>query len=293
MERDPEVNLLQKMKNNTIIRSLSGSLFLIIMTGSMFISPVVFAMVLLFATLVMIKEFLSISVGRAYRSARVFVMAAATTLFTILYLNARYGVSANFFWIIAIPLTAIYAAVLFDKDSRSNNPQDCYKCSSFLFMSLIYIALPFSLLNTILFTNSGEYNPYPLLALFILLWSSDVGAYVFGMAFGQKNGHKLFPSVSPKKSWEGFFGGLITSLIAGITIYYTKITEFSLTLILSLSVTVFLAGVLGDLAESLFKRNFDVKDSGSIMPGHGGLLDRFDGALIAFPLSMAIIKIFT
>ena len=119
-----------------------------------------------------------------------------------------------------------------------------------------------------------------------------VGAYLFGRAFGQKNGHKLFPSVSPKKSWEGYIGSLFVSAVVAFYLAKFDVLPFKMihSVILALIINVF--GTLGDLVESQLKRNFDVKDSGKIMPGHGGLLDRFDGALIAFPMAIAYIYIF-
>ena len=109
---------------------------------------------------------------------------------------------------------------------------------------------------------------------------------------GKKGDISSIPKYLQKKSWEGFFGGLFTTIIAGAVLLYTGLFALPLIHILAISLIVFLFGVLGDLAESLFKRNFGVKDSGNIMPGHGGLLDRFDGALLAFPAAIAYIKLF-
>lgn len=126
----------------------------------------------------------------------------------------------------------------------------------------------------------------------IILWSSDVGAYIFGMTFGQKHGHKLFPSISPKKSWEGYWGSLFTSLLAGYLLYRFSLlpTGIAHALVIALIINIF--GTLGDLAESQLKRHFGVKDAGKIMPGHGGLLDRFDGAILSFPVAIAYLMIF-
>ena len=125
----------------------------------------------------------------------------------------------------------------------------------------------------------------------IIIWSSDVGAYLFGMAFGQKHGHKLFPSISPKKSWEGYFGGLALSLAAGWCVGYFSMVDYPWYHCLILALLVNISSTIGDLVESQLKRNFGVKDAGSIMPGHGGLLDRFDGALLAFPVSVLYITL--
>jgi phosphatidate cytidylyltransferase len=147
---------------------------------------------------------------------------------------------------------------------------------------VIYVVVPFSLLVITGFTQSGlsNYNPTIILGFFFLLWTSDTGAYLVGISLGK---HRLFPRISPKKSWEGFFGGLVFTLIVSwvISKYFTVI---SLTdwVIIALIIGIF--GVLGDLIESLLKRSFDTKDSGNILPGHGGILDRFDSVIFSAPL---------
>ena len=121
-------------------------------------------------------------------------------------------------------------------------------------------------------------------AFFLIIWASDVGAYVVGISIGK---HKMFERVSPKKTWEGFFGGMLFALTTGFILSKTTINGNVLELWqwLVFALTVFIFGTLGDLVESLFKRSLDVKDSGSLMPGHGGLLDRFDSAIIAAPVA--------
>jgi phosphatidate cytidylyltransferase len=111
------------------------------------------------------------------------------------------------------------------------------------------------------------------------------------MLFGQKGKHKLFPSVSPKKSWEGFFGGLLTAAATGYVLFVTGMLSYGLIHILMISLLIAVFGVFGDLVESMLKRSAGVKDSGRIMPGHGGLLDRFDAALFAIPITLLYMKI--
>jgi phosphatidate cytidylyltransferase len=113
-----------------------------------------------------------------------------------------------------------------------------------------------------------------------MLWASDTGAYLFGMKLGKT---KLFERHSPKKSWEGFFGGVLTSVLVSyiISLFFTELSPFVLG---GMAVLIVSFGTLGDLVESMLKRSLDVKDSGNILPGHGGFLDRFDGLLIAAPI---------
>jgi phosphatidate cytidylyltransferase len=276
--------------SNTLIRSLSGALFVAIMAGSLLVSPVIFATVMLFVILVMVKEFLSITLIRGtYKAQSTIVSIASFTIYLLLFLYSRHQVEAKYLWIAALPLIILMVSLLYSKDARSSEK---YNRAPFLFMALIYISLPMSLTSLVLFDTQAGYTPGIMLSLLILLWSSDIGAYISGMTFGQKNGHKLFPSISPKKSWEGFFGGMASTLAAAAILKYTGVLDTSLTHALILSLVIFITGALGDLSESLLKRNFTVKDSGSIMPGHGGLLDRFDGALLAFPAAIAYIKLF-
>ncbi len=278
--------------NNTVIRSLSGALFLAIMTGSLLLSPVIFAFVMMISTLIMMREFLSISLGKLYRVGSILSIICGLLLFALFYSVYGLGANPNLFWIMVFPVSSIFISALYEKNEKGEVRKEGYINSSFLIVAVVYISLPFSLTNTILFNSSGEYTPKLLLSMFIMLWSADVGAYVFGMLFGQKRGHKLYPSISPKKSWEGFFGGMLSTLITAVILQLSGLISFPIAHTIAISLLIFIFGVFGDLAESLFKRNFGVKDSGKIMPGHGGLLDRFDGALIAFPVTIAYIKLF-
>ena len=158
------------------------------------------------------------------------------------------------------------------------------------FLGVLYIAIPISLFNFIVFksTNSNSSYSYEiLLSYFILIWANDTGAYLFGVSLGK---HKIFPRISPKKSWEGFFGGLFfTAIIAwAISLYFHNITFAHWLVIGFLSAII---GVFGDLVESMLKRSIDVKDSGKFLPGHGGVLDRFDSVFLSAPIVFAYLKI--
>ena len=146
-------------------------------------------------------------------------------------------------------------------------------------LSQVYIALPFAMLNVISFQNdfvSSEvtYNPILPLSVFIFLWMSDTGAYCIGTLIGK---HRLFERISPKKSWEGSIGGAVVALIAAAILAHFFNTLNTLEW-MGLALTIVVFGTWGDLTESLFKRQLGIKDSGNILPGHGGMLDRFDSA---------------
>jgi phosphatidate cytidylyltransferase len=127
-----------------------------------------------------------------------------------------------------------------------------------------------------------------VIGVFVILWSNDSGAYLAGRLFGKR---KLFERISPKKTWEGFFGGAIIALVASF--FYWKFTEsLSMDQWLCIAVIIATTGTLGDLVESLFKRSIAIKDSGSLIPGHGGFLDRFDGLLLSMPFILTFIKFY-
>ncbi len=146
-------------------------------------------------------------------------------------------------------------------------------------LGLLYVSLPMSLLNMVAFTETG-YDYRRIFALLFLVWSSDTGAYAAGKTFGK---HKLAPKISPGKTWEGAIGGFLLTLAMGWALGHL-LPELSLTYRLVAATVVGVFGPLGDLAESMLKRSVGVKDSGRIMPGHGGLLDRFDAFLFILPV---------
>ena len=163
---------------------------------------------------------------------------------------------------------------------------------AYTMMSQLYIALPLSLLNVLAFQSdaSGIHFVWSIpLSVFVFLWINDAGAYICGSLLGK---HKLFPRISPGKSWEGSIGGGILVIIVAVLVWYLSVqyaqNPLGLTAIewagLGLVVVVF--GTWGDLVESLFKRTLGIKDSGHILPGHGGMLDRFDSTLMAVPAAV-------
>ena len=150
------------------------------------------------------------------------------------------------------------------------------------------LAWPLSLMNQILEMGEWSTTRYILLALFVCIWANDSGAYCVGSLIGK---HKMIPRVSPGKSWEGLVGGFIFSLIAGY-IFSIFVKEYSLLQWLIIAFTISVFGTLGDLVESMIKRSVGVKDSGKFLPGHGGVLDRFDSILLATPGLWLLLQLF-
>ena len=261
----------------------------------------------------MMNEFLNISIGKKYPVQKGLAILSGVSFFMLLLVSIKFGITPAILLFSFIPVMAIFIANLYTKEFnihkrevgkdgveiRMNNG---FEFIPFAVTSILYIAVPMSLCNFIVLEGSlGQsasiatpltYSGKILLGMLILLWANDVGAYCLGTAIGQKYGSKLFPSISPKKSWVGFWGGVICTVLAALAIRNILFADISIIGTIGLAIIICIFGVWGDLAESQFKRNFGVKDSGNIMPGHGGMLDRFDGALLAFPAAVIYLYFF-
>ncbi len=270
---------------NFLIRTLTGALIVIIILTALLWNSFLYCTLFAGIIIIMMNEYLRMTLGKKHLLAQLLSILIGVGLFIISFgfFTGEMGHKALFF--IPLLFVAIFITLLFDED------KDSYKLYPYLFGAIVYIALPFSLSNLIAVDSSGIFNGTIVLALIVLLWSNDVGAYIIGMSFGQKNGHKLFPSISPKKSWEGFVGGFLFALLGGFLLG-KYLLPFGITHSMIIAGLISIFGTLGDLAESQLKRNFDVKDAGKLLPGHGGFLDRFDGALISFPVAISYIKLF-
>ena len=233
-----------------------------------------------FALVVMMKEFLNMTCGDNYRFSQILSIFAGLSLFVLVYLFKGFGLPGRLVVLVFIPVFILMINSLYVKD------KSCFDKFSNLYTAILYIAVPWSLLNFAVFAPDGTFNGTLLLAFFCIIWGTDVGAYAFGITLGQKYGKKLFPSISPKKSWSGFWGGLVASVGISVALKYIGLLPFDLVHCMAMAALLDVTGVYGDLIESQWKRHYDVKDSGNIIPGHGGLLDRFDSALIAIPVGI-------
>ena len=193
-------------------------------------------------------------------------------------------------------LFAIFPVLLFSELYRKTEKP--FDSLAHTLTGLVYVVVPFSFFPFASFGKEGLssllphpdliFSPGIVIGFFILVWANDTGAYLSGVSFGR---HKLFERISPGKTWEGFAGGLILALLAAWLMGpWLGVTGKIQWLVISVLVSV--AGTLGDLSESLLKRSLGVKDSGSVLPGHGGFLDRFDSTLTAFPLACLFIILF-
>ncbi len=257
--------------NNFVKRTLSGFIFIVLIIGSILLSQYTFAVVFVIVCGWAVREFHKMTNTNQVRVNLLLALVGGIILFTSAFLHASGIISISLFYIYAIYIILVFVSELY-----SQKPNPIHNWAYFI-LGQVYIALPFSLLNFILFIDN--YQPIILLAVFTTIWVNDTFAYLAGVSFGN---HRLFERISPKKSWEGFVGGAIAALFSGY-VFSLIIPEISLIHWLIFSEIIVIFGTFGDLIESLMKRTVHIKDSGSIIPGHGGLLDRFDSMLLAAP----------
>ena len=250
------------------------------MLAALLTNKYVFGTVMLLSLVIMMGEFLKMTCGKNYWFSQILSILAGATLFTLTYLYKGFEFPGRLVILAFIPVFILMINSLYVKDKSR------FDKFSNLYAALLYIAVPWSVLNFAVFNAEGEFDGILLLCFFAIIWGTDVGAYIFGITLGQKYGKKLFPSISPKKSWIGFWGGILTAAGVAVVLHYFGIFCFDLIHCISLALLLSVTGVYGDLIESQWKRHYDVKDSGTIIPGHGGLLDRFDSALIAIPIGI-------
>ncbi len=271
---------MKKTMTNFVKRTISGIGFVAIMLATFLTNKYIFGFVMLLSLIIMMAEFLKMTCGKNYWFSQILSVLAGATLFTLIYLFKAFNIPGRLVILACVPVFILMINSLYVKDKSR------FDKFSNLYAVLIYIAIPWSLLNFAVFNAEGEFNGMLLLCFFMIIWGTDVGAYMFGITLGQKYGKKLFPSISPKKSWIGFWGGLLTAVLTAVVLHYAGMLNFKLVHCVCMALLLAVTGVYGDLIESQWKRHYEVKDSGNIIPGHGGLLDRFDSALVAIPVGI-------
>lgn len=262
--------------NNFIKRALSGILFVALFVVCILYNASTFCILFAVMAALTIDEFCRIveEHGIARPNRTVCIMAGVYLFLSCFLYNTR-GLPAVVFMPYLFSLFFILISELYQK---GENPVANW---AYAFASQIYIALPFALLNGMITTENGYSGLLPL-SIFIFLWLNDTGAYLVGSLLHKKIPYKLAPRISPHKTWIGSIGGVVVVLAAGAALQqFTQTGTIWAWLGLGLTVSIF--GTYGDLVESLMKRSLGMKDSGKFLPGHGGVLDRFDSALIAIP----------
>ncbi len=268
--------------NDLVTRTLSGVLFVGLIVTAILLGQWYFASVFLIISVFGLLEFYKLAKINGLFVQRLIGVVISISIFLIIYFWLSSSIDQKWFLLI-IPL--IFFVFILELYRKKEKPFDNI---AFTFLGLLYISIPFSLLSGLVFRdNTSDYTPTILLIYFSLIWLYDSAAYIFGVSFGK---HRLLERISPKKSWEGFIGGAVFTLLAAyiISIYFTELTIVNW---LVIAVIIIVAGTFGDLSESMFKRSIGVKDSGNILPGHGGILDRFDAVFLSSPLVFTYLQL--
>lgn len=280
---------MNEKKKNLIIRTITGVLFVAIMIAG-FLN--VQAMILLFALITGLTMWeytglINENTESVYVNRFISTVAGVYLFFAVAgWVN---GIVNGFMVFTPYILTLLYLFI----SELYLKAENAIHNWAYTMLGQMYVALPFALINILgaLGGNGTKIMVLPL-CLFVFLWINDSGAYVSGSLFGK---HKLFPRISPGKTWEGSIGGALLVVVAACVVAYLingkNLTAEYLLMWVGLGIIVVFFGTWGDLVESLFKRTLGIKDSGNILPGHGGMLDRFDSSLLAIPAAVVYLYI--
>jgi phosphatidate cytidylyltransferase len=264
---------------NIVTRGISGSIYVVIITVAILLSPYTYLLLFAAVTGACLWEFY----GLLEKKEEAVIDKPMATfggvyLFVSGFLWFSEDLPLKYIVLWFIIMLYLFIRELYTRDDKA------VRTIAYTFFAQIYIALPFMFLSRLGFprdtTGLVSYDPTLIMAFFALIWASDTGAYLVGSAFGK---HRLFERISPKKSWEGFFGGLLLAVGIAIGIFFVFNTQLNLLQWIGFALTTVIFGTFGDLVESMIKRSLAIKDSGNIIPGHGGMLDRFDSSLLAAP----------
>lgn len=272
--------------NNLILRALTGIVFVAVLVGGTLFSPITFTVLFAAITGLTVWEFSTNVNNHAGASVNRLINTVAAVYLFVAFggFCADYVPSKAF---IPYLISVVYLLV---SELYLQKP-DPLKNWAYAFASQMYVALAFSLLNVLAFrydamTNHTVFEPIYPLSIFLFLWTSDTGAYCCGSLLHKRFPAKLFERISPNKSWVGSIGGGVLCLVVAYVLWQVAPNLLTLPQWMGLGITVCIFGTWGDLVESLFKRQLGIKDSGNILPGHGGMLDRFDSSLLAIPAAV-------
>jgi len=292
--------------SNFLVRTLTGFFLVLVIIGAVLFSSLSYFILFSVVILAGMLEFYSLARRLKIRAQQFAGIVTGLLFFLVNFLYAMEYIHVKFFYVF-IPL----ALLVFINELFLNNRRP-FSDIAFTFLGIFYVALPVSVFNYLVFhtgievdpelqtralaepinsllqpSREVDYSPGILLGYFILLWMYDTGAYLIGTPFGRR---KLMPRISPRKTWEGLVGGTVVALVTAwpVSLVFEDIALHQWWMI---ALIIVVTGTLGDLVESMYKRSAGVKDSGSILPGHGGVLDRFDAVLLSVPVVFAYLNL--
>jgi phosphatidate cytidylyltransferase len=282
LHRLPRVTSSITKYNNLTQRIITGFLGAAAIITAVCINEWTYCIVFFIICLFSLLEFYKLAGLDGVLPQKTFGTICGVSIFLLSFLIEKGTISYRYYFLIFPIVSCVYMIKLYKKFERKP-----FTNIAFTFLGIFYVAVPFALLNIAAFEN-GSYNYEIIFGCLFILWASDTGAYFAGTFFGKS---KLFERISPKKSWEGFFGGALLALLFtyGLSEFFHSITLLQWIVV---GLLIIVGGAFGDLVESLLKRSIEIKDSGSSIPGHGGFLDRFDGLLISAPFIVAYLEIF-
>ncbi len=261
--------IIQKM----LTRAITGFFFIAVLIGAILLGQYSFVVFFSLLGTWCLFEFYGMVKSVVVRPHIIVGLVTAAVLGSLVSLYCLGIIPLNMVWLFLPLFSAVFIVSLFQKHAQP------FHDIAYTFLGVIYASFPFLFFLSLGFIK-GEYNPYIPLGFMLILWSNDTGAYLAGRSFGKR---KLFERISPNKTWEGFIGGIVLAFFVALNLaqYFGSLQKWEWA---TMAIIIGVFGTLGDLVESMLKRSLGVKDSGKILPGHGGLLDRFDGLLIAAPL---------
>jgi phosphatidate cytidylyltransferase len=256
-------------------RAITGFFFIIVMLASVFFGHNAFGAFYLILSLLCLHEFYGLNIKSGIQPNRATGFINAVFIYSIFALITYKNESIyhSLLFLLTLTISAVFIQELFKITVAP------FTNIAYTLAGLVFVTIPFTFFHALVYV-AGPYNFHFALAFLLMLWANDTGAYLVGVAIGRT---KLFERHSPKKTWEGFIGGVLISAGVAfiISLYFTELDWMHWVF---MAVLISFFGTLGDLIESMFKRSINIKDSGGILPGHGGLLDRFDGFLLAAPI---------
>lgn len=263
-----------------LTRAITGFFFILVLVGAIFLSKEVFVVFFSLVGLGSLYEFYKITKSESIKPNITLGLLAGLALAVLISLYYLGYLSFVKIWAFVPFIVLIFIAALYKKSTLP------FHDIAYTLLGIAYACVPFLFFMGLGFIL-GEYNPYVPMGFLIMLWANDTGAYLSGRSFGK---HKLFERISPNKTWEGFIGGVLLAIVIALNLeqYFGTLSKWEWA---SMAIIIGVFGTLGDLVESMLKRSLGIKDSGKILPGHGGFLDRFDGLLMAAPLVFVLLII--